>query len=522
MTRARTATFAIALLSALSCREREVEDLSVGEVVVVVDTDMPVPAFVARLHVDLYDEKGTWYATRDVERGRPSDWPASFGIHVTEAEGEKLVVLRLRAYPERATRDYRGERFQPRATATAGPEALVAVPLPNPTDRPRLVDERGEDVTPRFEPQPLLAIDRLAKVRVRTGRRATARIVLRGACVGTMADLAASRTCTDTEGVLVPVTEMALEDDRTPRPSLVGSFDPRGGCTIAPRPPSRTPEGTPLFDEEVCVPGAMFRFGTPDGVFGEADALPERIAIVAPFLLDRYEVTVARYREALARGFVPPDEGPVVNDGPFPSKGITGVEDTACTYTSTPSGRETHPLSCVSWETARALCAFDGGDLPTEVQWEYAAVAAARPFRTRFPWGGPDDEVPTCARAVWGRADRQYSGQLCFAEGVGPMPVDARSGPGGDVTPGLGIIGLGGNLGELVRDAFAPLTAACWASQPLHDPACDVPSTIGHSLRGGSWHDNAAALLPGERRREFTRAPGSGFRCMRPGAGAAR
>ncbi|MEJ7728608.1 MAG: formylglycine-generating enzyme family protein [Polyangiaceae bacterium] len=103
-----------------------------GEVVVIVDTDLPVPAAVGRLRVDLYSESGEWYESRDVALRDPSDWPASFGL--TAADGdEQGVLVRLRAYPEGKVRDYRGERFAARApyqplTAAASVNELCAAP----------------------------------------------------------------------------------------------------------------------------------------------------------------------------------------------------------------------------------------------------------------------------------------------------------------------------------------------------------------------------------------------------------
>src|SRR5262249_13607624 len=152
--------------------------------------------------------------------------------------------------------------------------------------------------------------------------------------------------------------------------------------------------------------------------------LPQRIAILPPFRMDRNEVTVGRWRDALARGFTPPAQ-PAQNPGQLDFSDITSVA--ACTWSTAPMGRETLPLNCVQRQDARAFCQFLGGDLPTEAEWEYVAMDAGREVKTRYAWG---DEEPTCQRAVWGR---QLSGQAgfhstdCNSLGVGAAPVDAVS-----------------------------------------------------------------------------------------------
>ena len=66
-----------------------------------------------------------------------------------------------------------------------------------------------------------------------TGLRGSARVVLRGACTGTMADLLGRSTCVDTEGELMPVSTAKLGRDMTTPPSSerVGTFGATEPCT---------------------------------------------------------------------------------------------------------------------------------------------------------------------------------------------------------------------------------------------------------------------------------------------------
>src|SRR3954469_17137162 len=85
-----------------------------GEALIVVDTDLPVPQLVGRLRVDLHAPDGTWFESRDIARPDPRDWPVSFSVYSDDPLDDKLVSIRLRAYPEGHVRDYRGERFRER------------------------------------------------------------------------------------------------------------------------------------------------------------------------------------------------------------------------------------------------------------------------------------------------------------------------------------------------------------------------------------------------------------------------
>jgi formylglycine-generating enzyme len=257
-------------------------------------------------------------------------------------------------------------------------------------------------------------------------------------------------------------------------------------CAHTPRAGSTSPTGDPLFDEEVCVPGGAFTLGNSE-VLGvtELDAIPEQVAVVEPFLLDRYELTVARYRGALGAGFVSPNNTPTVNDGPL-ALDSTDLNDPAlCTFSISPLGREHMPLNCINWYAARELCRFLGGDLPSHIEWEYAASAANGSAMDRtYPWG---EEQPDCCKTAWGRGLFSAECQgTSTCQGTGPVAVDAEPWASNDVTP-LGIVGMGGNVSEWGIDAVELYTSPCWWQHPLRGVGCEQQEPRFRGIRGGGW-----------------------------------
>jgi formylglycine-generating enzyme required for sulfatase activity len=157
--------------------------------------------------------------------------------------------------------------------------------------------------------------------------------------------------------------------------------------------------------DAVPVPGSVFRMGT-DGVAVPAlrsrygvsfrgsfeNEVPSHAVEVSPFLMDRYEVTNARFaafveaRPEWRPGSVPPER----QNGHYLERWTDGHD---------PSSRADHPVVFVTWHAAQAFC-----------RW---AAAACRPRRVEprrerrdaeFPWG---DELPCRARqhAESGRGD---------------------------------------------------------------------------------------------------------------------
>ncbi len=488
-----------------------------GEVILVVDTDAPL-ALVTTLRIDIYSEEGKWLESREFNRIDAHSWPTSFSVFSPEPGQERRALVRLRVFPSGRVRDYRGERFEPAPLGRAPGELVPPAP---PTDGPRILRADGRDGTPRYEPQPTATIDRLLAVRVPASHKHGARVVLRGSCFGTMADLLGRATCVDREGRREPVVQAQLQDHPLPdAPSELGTFGAAGPCTAPRREASLDARGRPLFDEEVCVPGGAFLFGdiANGGSATGFDGHPERVVVLPSFRMDRYEFTVGRAllstRSRRAVG---------VNSGPVrPLKSTEKSFIPMCTANPDRS-RDKYPVNCVPWETARLFCKEDwGGDLPTEAEWEYAALVSGRARKSRYVWGGDDGARIPCETSVHGR-----DGGACEDLGFGPEPVDSEANSA-DATPGLGIIGLGGSLIEYVQDDARSLSSACWLSAPLFRPSCTGDDKARVMTRGGGWDLSELNIAPSFRR-GFLRLPNAasnvsaplhsvGFRCVRPGS----
>ena len=158
------------------------------------------------------------------------------------------------------------------------------------------------------------------------------------------------------------------------------------------------------------LPGGSYPMGNETQA-ADYDEQPEHPATVSSFRLDAFEVTVGRFRAFVAAysvGWRPltgagahpriSDSGWLADwDEKLPSDGDTLTENLKCipfkhTWSDTPSASESFPLNCVSWYEALAFCIWDGGRLPTEAEWEYAATGGDE--NRTYPWGELD---PDCA-----------------------------------------------------------------------------------------------------------------------------
>ena len=130
----------------------------------------------------------------------------------------------------------------------------------------------------------------------------------------------------------------------------------------------------------VFVPGGAYPIGSdPDqDPEAETEEYPRHLVELAPFFLDRLQVTHAQWAEAVRAGAVRPP--PVIREAPLDRHGWPDGQ--------MPAALADHPVCLVLEDEAEAYCRFRGKRLPTEAEWE---AAARGPEGRRFAWGDTFD-----------------------------------------------------------------------------------------------------------------------------------
>ena len=104
--------------------------------------------------------------------------------------------------------------------------------------------------------------------------------------------------------------------------------------------------------------------------------LPKRTVVVDPFVIDRTEVTRSAYHRFLRdTGYRIPH---VAEDWAKDGWNWTQADE--------PPENPSHPVVMVSFYDAREYCRWRSMRLPTEAEWQLAALGPAHENRT-FPWG---------------------------------------------------------------------------------------------------------------------------------------
>lgn len=233
----------------------------------------------------------------------------------------------------------------------------------------------------------------------------------------------------------------------------------------------RSCEGEP-GQRRCAVAGGAFERGPEDA---------RVLAAVSTFRLDELEVTVGRFRRFVANYEGAPPTGTsshpeIPNSGwrqewgsSLPSDRAALIETLHCgeqweTWTDEPGEREDFPVNCLSYYVAFAYCASQGGRLPTEAEWEYAAAGGSQ--QRAYPWG---DVEPSTELALFdSRA----------IEAVGKR-LAGRS--------RFGQLDLAGSVWEWSLDLLMPYPASC-------DRCAELENGFERVLRGGYFLGGAEFL----------------------------
>lgn len=255
-------------------------------------------------------------------------------------------------------------------------------------------------------------------------------------------------------------------------------------------------------------------------------------AIISSFRLDKYEVTVGRFRAFLAEGLGTQANHPDTGKGShknIPGSGweaswnsnlapdtttlTTALKSTSCssiganTWTDMPGSNENLPINCVTWYEAMAFCVWDGGYLPTEAEWNYAAAGGSE--QRAYPWSTPPGDLTI---------DISHASYDCIADGYNNcrltdiLPVGST--PAGDGRWGQS--DLAGNVYELLLDYGVPLYInPCMDCADLQISASQGGTRI---MRGGSYSGGPDNLRTAYRLGlpALQRDANVGFRCARP------
>ena len=239
----------------------------------------------------------------------------------------------------------------------------------------------------------------------------------------------------------------------------------------------------PYALEWVEIPGGTYSMGYE---LGQEDELPVHEVNVPTFDLTRTEITAIQYSPCVSAG-----------DCDEPTTGAGG-------FNWMVAGNANHPINGVDWVNADAFCAFVGGRLPSEAEWEYAARSGGQDLV--YPWG---DDAPTCDFCIMNDeelpfgCDENSTWQVC-------------SKPDGNTEHGL--CDMTGNVYEWTADYYyydyngAPTDGSAWDEPPY-------PEYADRSIRGGGYISTPeiAALRTSGRRLsiETSTEPDLGFRCAR-------
>jgi formylglycine-generating enzyme required for sulfatase activity len=126
-----------------------------------------------------------------------------------------------------------------------------------------------------------------------------------------------------------------------------------------------------------------------------------------------------------------------------------------------------HPVTCISWDDALALCQWANVRLPSEVEWEKAARGTDGRI---YPWG---DQSPTAQLCNCNRWVGETTPVERYPNGASPF----------------GVLDMAGNVWEWCGDWYEEDAYRKRAGREVRNPVGPKSGTY-RILRGGSWYND--------------------------------
>ncbi len=210
----------------------------------------------------------------------------------------------------------------------------------------------------------------------------------------------------------------------------------------------------------VYVPAGEFEMGSY--FFGYSDEQPVHSVNLDAYWIDQTEVTNGQYERCVAAGIcsAPEYSGSNTRDSYYDNS----------TYAD-------YPVIHMNWDQAAAYCAWAGGRLPTEAEWEKAARGTDGGTFRYYPWGDEFDGTKlnycdkNCSKD-W--KDEKYDDGYVDTAPIGSYPAGASP---------YGALDMVGNVWEWASDWYAE---DYYKNSPDRNPI-GPQSGEYRVLRGGSW-----------------------------------
>lgn len=323
---------------------------------------------------------------------------------------------------------------------------------------------------------------------------------------------------------------------------LMGSEGASGGQKTSPLRRRRIPGGGPLGGPPGGPPMyESYPVSSSDSGSGSlstgADTFPYHFVYVAPFLIEKYEVTNAEYREFVDHVKKTGDSSMEHDDAP-PLK-----NHDAEGWSRSGLSRDDQPVVGVDWYDAYAYATWKNKRLPTEAEWERAARSADG--RT-YPWGSTAlsktrSNTIDSRTALAAEITRQETPKDKKRKSDVPPPrvtLPSVTWPVEETIPARAemadlslwstvdespyrVMHMAGNAAEWIADWYQ---SNYYFTSPVRNPT-GPSSGSGHVIRGGSYLSPAQTATTHHRRSASTKElkkglnesghPTIGFRCAR-------